>query len=158
MPCNDITEYLQLTLDRSDCIESFSLQKNTCGAPVGNALLINYVSGASPEEVMSKTTDELVPEFYEAKRLDQFLFTKQHFALREALAVYVGTNPGGKDQVFAVEKVEYSAEQTLISGLVKVDVLAEKVKSCGNCGCAAKKISKSQPSTSPEARKVLGYG
>ncbi|MEE8409448.1 MAG: hypothetical protein V3T05_07580 [Myxococcota bacterium] len=138
MPCNDISEYLKLTLDGSDCIESFSLQKNTCGAPVGNVLLINHVAGSSAEEVMSKSTADLVPEFYQVKRLDQFLLTKQHVALREALAVYVGMNPGGTDQVFAVEKIEHGAEQTVISGLLKVHVLAEKVEACGNCGCAAK--------------------
>src|SRR5262245_1477701 len=53
MPCNDVTERLEVRLDSGDCLKWFSLRKNTCGAPVGNPLLLSFVAHKSAQEIIA---------------------------------------------------------------------------------------------------------
>lgn len=139
MPCSDVTEYLQVTLNAEDQLLGYNLQKNTCGAPVGNELLLEYLHGMSVDALLTTTLTEVVPELDDAKRIDQFLLTKQFFALQSALRVYVGQDGGTLTDLFVVEKIDIGAEQVEISGLVKVDLIAEQIKACNNCKCSVKK-------------------
>ncbi len=136
MPCSDVTEWLELTLDQDDGVTDFVLQKDTCGAPVGNALLLEYIQGIDPQRLLDVSLLELVPTVHDARHLDQFLLSKQLYALQEALAVYTGVKSGGKGELFTVEKLEYGPANTVIKGLVRVDLITEKIRACGNCGCA----------------------
>ena len=144
MPCNEVSEYVQVTLDQADRLQSFALQKNTCGAPVGNALLLSYARNVTANELLGMSLLDLVPELYEARHLDQFLLNKQFIALQSAMAVYTGRASGGLDDLFVVESIVFEGNAARISGLLKVDVVADKIRACGNCGCK-KKATETDP-------------
>ena len=138
MPCSDVTEYLQLSLDHRERLRTFALRKNTCGAPVGDEqLLLHYVCGYPAAHVARSSMHELVPDF-ELKRLnDQFVLYKQLLSVQAALLAYEGRAAADRDALFALERVEYDdSANAQISGLVKVDLVTAKIRACSNCCCA----------------------
>lgn len=134
MPCNDVTELVELDLDGLGRVEELSVQKQTCGAPVGNAGLLRYTRGLLPEQIIDHTLAALVPDLNEAKQLDQFLLAKELIALQSALAVYLGAEAGSPGSPFALASVEHGARRTRIAGLLRVDLATEQIRACGNCG------------------------
>jgi len=138
MPCSDVTEYCQVDLDNEGRVVALSLRKNTCGAPVGNALLLSYVKERAADEVLGATLRTFIPQVHQARHLDQFLLGKQLYALQSAIAVYLGSASGGKDDPFVVERIEHGPDRTHIAGLLRVDLATEQIRACGNCGCASR--------------------
>ena len=150
MPCDDVTERLVLTLDAQERIESFSLSKNTCGAPVGNALLMVYVGGRPAEDLLNRRLPELVPEVNQARTLDQFLLTKQYHALRCCLEAYLGKAGAGTDDLFTIATLEFGETGTKIEGLLRVDLMVERIPACGHCGSRA--VNGTSNTAGPKAR------
>lgn len=136
MPCNDISELIELRLDAGERLDRFSLQKDTCGAPVGRPLLAPYVHGRRPEEILASTLAQLVPESDHTRQLDRFVLTKQLHALQAALAAYTGRAAAGLGDPFVVERIDYSSDETVIRGLLRIDLPTAAIKPCGGCGSA----------------------
>lgn len=150
MPCNDVTELLELTLDADDRVTAYSLSKNTCGAPVGGRLeLMSFIAGRHVDQLCDRTLLQVLEEATgerwggepEGSRsgppkinfVNEFMLQKQLGALQRALAVYRGAAPGGKDDAFAVASIDFDGEETRIVGLLRVDILTEEIEACGGC-------------------------
>ena len=134
MPCKDITELLEVVLDDTERLKDYRFSKRTCGQGVGAAaLLIDQLRGRPADELLRKTAQEFLAEFPIADPLEEFLSLKHLFAIQGALEVYAGFESGAKQSAFAVAGVEYGDDETRISGRIEVDILTDKIKSCGGC-------------------------
>jgi hypothetical protein len=143
MPCSDVTEVLQLTLDPADSLRGYSLIKRTCGRAVGEQSLIHpWASGMTPEEILAADLDDFLDANPTDDEAEQFLLLKHFFALRSGLEVLIGQSSGGADDACAVDTLIFGEEGTEFIGQLRVDILTEQVKSCGRCGkgCGAKRI------------------
>lgn len=135
MPCKDVTEVLEVVLDADDALKDYRFSKRTCGQGVGAAsLLIDQLRGRPMQELLHKTAQEFLSEFPIPDPIEEFLSLKHLFAIQGALEVYAGISSGTKQSAFAVGGVEYGEDETRINGRIEVDILTEKIKSCGGCG------------------------
>lgn len=142
MPCNDITEVLEVVLDADDRLKDYALAKRSCGRGVGVAsLLIDQLGGRTLDELLHKTAEEYLTEFPIEDETEEFLSLKHLFAIQGALEVLTGTEPGGKDDAFAAGEIVYDADGTRINGLIAIDAVTERIKACGNCrSCGGTKV------------------
>lgn len=139
MPCSDVTEVLEVVLDAGDRLKEYTFSKRTCGQGVGaESLLIDQLQGRSLDELLNKTAEEFLSEFPIADPLEEFLSLKHLFAIQGALEVYVGREPGGKADAFAASGIDYGEDETRITGRIAVDIVTEKIESCGGCSSCGK--------------------
>ena len=137
MPCNDITETIQVVLDEDGCLADYALAKRTCGQAVGVAnLLLPLLRGQSVDELLACTPEGLFAEHPPRESIEEFLGLKHLFALQSALEVLTGKAPGRKDDPCPVAAVSFEDGQTVIDAQILIDALTDKIKSCGGCkGC-----------------------
>ncbi len=150
MPCDDVTELLELTLDTDDRVTAYALAKNTCGAKVGGQLeLMSFIAGRHIDELRDRTllqvleasTGECWREEPEGGRsappkrnvINELMLQKQLGALQRALAVYRGVEAGGKSDAFALASIDFDGVETHIVGLLRVDLLTAEIQACGGC-------------------------
>ena len=134
MPCEDVTEVLDLVLDAEDRVESFTLQKQTCGAPVGSRLsLLDFVAGRPAGELIDRSLTQVLPDDLSVKFIDEFMLTKQLGALQGAIGVYLGRAAGGLGEAFVFDGIDFDGERTQISGLLRFDILTAEIEACGGC-------------------------
>lgn len=137
MPCKDVTELLEVVLDQNENLKTYTFSKRSCGQGIGSqSLIIDQLAGRSLNELMFKTADEFLDEFPIEDSTEEFLSLKHLFAIQGALEVYTGAEPGGVNDAFAASGIDYDVKETIISGRISVDIVTEKIKSCGGCsGC-----------------------
>lgn len=134
MPCKDVTELIAVTLDGEDRLESYSFAKRTCGKAIGGeALLLDALRGRSLDELLEITADSFLTEFPPSDEIDEFLGLKHLFAIQGALEVLTGREPGGVDAFFAAGEVTYGENETVVKGRISVELVTQKIKSCGGC-------------------------
>ena len=158
MPCKDITELLEVVLDADECLKNYAFSKRTCGQGIGvSDLLIDQLRGRTLNELLFITAEEFLTEFPIPDSIEEFLSLKHLFAIQGALEVYTGAEPGGVNDAFAAAGIEYGADEISIRGRISVDVVTEKIKSCGGCkGCGKssprpKRKRKAKPAESVKA-------
>jgi len=144
MPCSDITETLQVTVDAEDCLKDYWLAKRSCGQGVGaGSLLIDQLGGRSVDTLLTADAETFLTEFPIQDELEEFLSLKHFFAIQSALEVLTGKTPGRKDDPCAAAEIAYENGDTIIDARISIDVVTEKIKSCGNCkGCGTKRSPK----------------
>lgn len=151
MPCKDVTELLEVVLDEDEYLKAYTFSKRSCGQGIGSqSLIIDQVVGRSLNELLFKTADEFLDEFPIDDPTEEFLSLKHLFAIQGALEVYTGAEPGGVNDAFAASGIDYDVDETIITGRISVDIVTEKIKSCGGCsGCSTTRPKKKK-------RKVVG--
>jgi hypothetical protein len=140
MPCNDITEVIQIVLDESDRLVNYALSKRTCGQAVGvENLLLPLLKGRSVDELLACTPEGLFAKHPPRESIEEFLGLKHLFALQSALEVLTGKAPGRKDDPCPVAAVSYEEGRTIIDAQIVIDAITDKIKSCGGCkGCGTR--------------------
>ncbi len=134
MPCSDVTEIIQVTLDADERLQDYYLAKRTCGQGVGAGnLLIEQFRGRTTDELLAYDAERYLAEFPVADELEEFLSLKHFFAIQSVLEVLVGKKPGGKDDPCAAAEIAYENGRLVIDGQIAVDLVTEKIKACGNC-------------------------
>jgi hypothetical protein len=144
MPCSDVTELIQVTLGSDERLEDYYFSKRTCGQGVGSGnLLIEQFRGRTVEEILAYDAERYTTEFPVEDELEEFLGLKHFFAIQSVLEVLVGKEPGGKSDPCAAAEISYEDGRLVIDGQIAVDLVTEKIKSCGNCrGCGKSKKPK----------------
>jgi hypothetical protein len=142
MPCNDITEIIQVVLDEQDCLKAYTFTKRTCGQGVGVAsLLLDQLKGRRVDDILECDAQRFLTDYPVEDELEEFLSLKHLFAVQGALEVLVGRESGGPEDVCAAAEIIYDAGECTIEAEIKVDVLTDKIKSCGGCvGCGVTKV------------------
>ncbi len=141
MPCNDVTELLEVVLDGEDRLKAYKFLKRTCGQGVGAAsLLIEQLEGRSLDELLNKTAGDFLAEFPIFDEIEEFLSLKHLFAIQGALEVLTGRESGDQNAAFAATGITYGEDETCIEGRIAVDVITEKIAACGGCAsCGSEK-------------------
>lgn len=143
MPCQDVTEVLEVTLDADDCLESYAFNKRTCGQGVGQAsLLEDWLKGRPASYFLTAQAAAFLEEFEITDSLEEFLTLKHLFAIQGALEVLTGAEPGGVNDAFTASSIEFEEDRTVIRGEISIDIVTDKIRSCGGCGGCGKKSSR----------------
>jgi NifU-like protein involved in Fe-S cluster formation len=140
MPCNDVTEVLSITLDPDDRIIHYSLIKETCGGAVGNSsLLRKWVENRSASDVLKAQPEDIMAAIPTRNTTWEFLTLKHLFALQTGLQAFLGEQSASLNDSCVVDTVETTPKGIQFIALIKVDVLTEKIESCGGCGSCGTK-------------------
>ena len=135
MPCQDITETLEVALDANDCLESYAFNKRTCGQGIGQAaLLLDWLKGRPASYFLTAQADGFLEEFGVTDSLEEFLTLKHLFAIQGAVEVLTGAAPGGINDAFTAASIEFEDDRTVIRGEISIDIVTDKIKACGGCG------------------------
>jgi len=70
--------------------------------------------------------------------LEEFLALKHLFAIQATLEVLTGREPGGPDDACAAAEISYDGSDMIIDARISVELVTEKIKSCGNCKLCGK--------------------
>lgn len=139
MPCNDVTEIIQLTLDADDRLTSYALNKKTCGRGIGAAaMMLEAFAGKTADELLAWEAEDYCHAFPTDDPLLEFLQLKHLFAVQAAIGVLTGSHSGGPASSCPVAEIRYDGGEILIEAHIPVDLLTEKIRACGRCkGCGA---------------------
>lgn len=141
MPCNDVTELIQVVLDKDDRLKDYRFAKRTCGQGVGaESLLIDQLRGMHMRELLDITAESFLAAHPIEDDIEEFLSLKHLFAVQGALEVLTGKEPGRKGDPFAAGEIIHDEGETIINGRIVVDLMTEKIKACGGCAsCGSEK-------------------
>ncbi len=143
MPCSDVTEVLSLRLDEGEHLLSYTLHKRTCGRGVGDSgLLAGRLSGKTAAEILELSGETW--EFGTTDEVEQFLELKHLFGLQAGLRALLGQEAAGASDPVSASRVAFEEQELLFEAELSVDILTERIESCGRCkGCAslAKKVA-----------------
>lgn len=156
MPCQDVTELLEVTLDANDCLESYAFSKRTCGQGVGStSLLLDWLKGRPADYFFTAQADAFLEEWDITDPIEEFLTLKHLFAIQGALEVLMGRESGGLNDSFTAAAIEFEEDRTMIRGEISIDILTDKIKACGNCGsCGTNTPRRQRKKKSPGAAVV----
>lgn len=144
MPCSDVTELLQAVLGDDDRLLRYRFVKRTCGQGVGaDSLLEEVLVGKTVDEVLAIAPEEFLESYPPVEAIEEFLGLKHLIAVQSVLEVLVGRSPGGAEDICAAAEIAYEQGETTIDAVIKVDLVTERIKSCGGCrGCGTSKKKK----------------
>lgn len=140
MPCSDVTELVRVVLDAEDRLKDYSFVKRTCGQSVGAAsFIIDQLRGKTTEQLLAFGADDILAEVEPAEEIEEFLCLKHFFAVQVTLEVLTGAQSGAANDACAAAEISFADDELIIEARLRVDLLTEKIKSCGNCGSCGKK-------------------
>lgn len=142
MPCSDVTELITVTVGADDTLVEYRFNKRTCGQGVGaDSLLIEQLAGRRVDDLLAIDAETFLAEHPVELQIEEFLSLKHLFAVQSALEVLCGKEPGGKDDPCAAATMTVEPDGSVVlEGRIAVDLVEEKIKSCGSCkGCGTKK-------------------
>ncbi len=135
MPCTDITDRLELTVDSDDRIIGYSLNKLTCGGSVGEEHMIaQWLIGKNVDEVIKTPVDS----FHASLRttisdIGEYLALKHFIAVQTGLAVMMGEKAGRLEDDCTVECIEYNGTHTTLIVHINVNLITDKIVACNSC-------------------------
>lgn len=137
MPCNDVTERIEVLFDNEDRLLSYDLRKRTCGRPVGKCSLLETVlTGMLLEDIAAMTPFTLIRRYIPQTRTGTFLALKHLFAVQAACAVISGAAPGGPGDPCAAAEITFEDGLSRFTGLIRVDIVLQNITACDLCsGC-----------------------
>ena len=135
MTCNDITERIEIILDRDDRLKSYSLTKETCGGAVGiESLLLESLHGKSIDYLLDVNDSENQKEHRPENHAEEFLRLKHIIAIKSALSVYTGISAGGVKDTCTIASVDHNGDDTIIDAQIDILLMTERIKACAHCG------------------------
>lgn len=136
MPCDDVSEFVEVELDDRECLVAYRIAKLSCGKSVGaQSLLLARFAGQTVSDLLRIDPATFLPEAPVRNSVEEFLTLKHLFALQAALGAYVGDDAAGASAPFAVASVAFSELGTVIHGQLSIDMVTDKIRACGACGC-----------------------
>lgn len=144
MPCDDVTEILQVVLDDGNHLLGYALSKRSCGRAVGEkALLLDELGGRHDEDILALDPEVFADPNGNLDDAEFVLRFKHLLAVQGGLRVIAGQEPGGAGNPIRVGQVTWDNGELILDAVISVDVITEQIESCGRCkGCAglAKKV------------------
>jgi hypothetical protein len=144
MPCSDVTELIEVAVDGEDRLRSYRFIKRTCGQGVGaDSLLEEQLCGRTVPELIAIAPQDFLDDYPTAEPIEEFLGLKHLIAVQSALEVLTGAAAGGPEEICAAAEISFDGDLTILNGRIAVDLVTEKIESCGGCkGCGKKKRKK----------------
>lgn len=146
MPCSDVTELIRIELDEADRLAQYRFVKRTCGQGVGaDSLILSAIQGKPAEEIIAIDPDAFMDAHPVEEDIEAFLTLKHLIAVQGALEVLLGRASGGPGELCAAAEVGYEEGHTTLDARISVDLVTEKIQSCGNCkGCGKNRKPKAR--------------
>jgi hypothetical protein len=139
MPCKDVTEMITVCVDAEDRLKEYRFIKRTCGQGVGlDILLIEQLRGKTLDEILAIPVETFLDTYPAEEELEEFLALKHLIAVQSAIEVLTGKTSGGAKEMCAAAEIQFEDGETVIEARINVDLVTEKIKSCGNCGGCGK--------------------
>ncbi len=141
MPCNDLNEYLRVTVSEDGHLEEYRYVKAHCGRGVGDAsFLLDALRGLSVEEVLALSPES--PTFINpADSREAFLYKKHLAGLQAALRVLTGREACGPDSACAAARIECEETRTVLTARISMNTPAAPIPPChSTCRSAAPAI------------------
>lgn len=139
MPCDDVTEILELTLDEHDRLACYRLRKRTCGRAVGEEdLLLAELAGQPETAILALDAEDFANATGTTDEAEYVLRLKHVFALQGALRALTGLAPAGGQAPIRAATIGYDGQGTTLEAVLSIDVITEQIKACGRCrGCGS---------------------
>jgi len=138
MPCNDITDYVEITIGSDDRVTDYALHKRTCGGAVGEENLIGpWLFKRTAAQVVETDLDVFHAKLRTKNDLKEYLALKHFLCVKSALLIWMGRESGGVEDHCTVEAIEYGPEGVEIAAHVDVKGLTDEIEACKNC-CGSK--------------------
>jgi hypothetical protein len=136
MPCNDVTELIEVSLGPDNRLKSYSLRKICCGQTIGpESLLVDYLRDKTIPEILELDPHTLHLDSPPHSDIEKFLRQKHLVALKLTLEAFSGTQPGGgKDAVCQIARINYGNDGVEIEAEIPVAIVTKMIKACGFCG------------------------
>lgn len=146
MPCNDVTELIRVEIDDADCLRGYRFIKRTCGQGVGaDSLIIEALAGQSVDAILAIAPETFLERYGIQDSLEEFLTLKHLIAVQSALEVLTGRAHGGPGELCAAAEIVFDAGETVLEARISVELVAERIASCGNCkGCGKQRKPRKQ--------------
>lgn len=137
MPCKDVTEIIRVVVDDADVLTSYRFVKRTCGQGVGaDTLLEAQLVGQTVDAILAIAPEDFIAQWPVEEEIEEFLNLKHLIAVQSALEVLIGRADGGPNQICAAAEISYENGEAVLDARISVDLVTEKIKSCGGCkGC-----------------------
>ncbi len=137
MPCSDVTELIRIELDDADRLVRYRFIKRTCGQGVGaDTLILSAIEGRTAQDIIAIDPGDFLEEHPVEEEIEEFLTLKHLIAVQGALEVLLGIAHGGPGEMCAAAEIGYEDGLTTLDARISVDLVTEKIQSCGNCkGC-----------------------
>jgi hypothetical protein len=141
LPCSDVTEVLSVTIDHNDRLLDYALNKMTCGGAVGEAPRVKeYLKNYPLAEIINMSAEEFLSYHQTNDVLEEFFYLKHFFAVQGALKVFFGQETGSQTSPTILREVIHTETGVELFLELKIDILTEKIQSCGRCvGCGTKR-------------------
>ena len=141
MPCDDITDVLELWFDENDRLEDYALTKRTCGAQVGHQAFLMPLLGNMEIETLARSDyDLLLPHVDTLSDEENFIAFKHFIAVKEAANALIGNSD--PDSAFTLSVAAHEHRGLFARGFVSVSRIEGTIKACGKCrSCGSRKKS-----------------
>ena len=139
MPCNDVTEIIQIAVDADDRLTAYAFTKKSCGQAVGAlSLLSDHLPGKTINEILEIAPEFFLQQYTATEEIEEFLALKHLIAVQCALEVLTGKESGGPNDLCSAAEISFAEGNTELIAHLAVDLITEKIRSCGGCGtCGA---------------------
>lgn len=136
MPCNDVTEILELTLDADDRVIDYSLNKQTCGGSVaGRGLVRDWVKGKDAAFILSLAPAQILADSDNPDPTWEYLRLKHLFSIQSALREYAGGDSDSERRRFVeILTIDFGADGARLTARLNVEVITDEIQACGRCG------------------------
>ena len=135
MPCEDITEILQIKINNENRVFDYSLIKKTCGGKVGSDKpILGWLQKLTADEILKTTPSGFMNDHEFEDEISEYIYLKNYLAVKNGIAIMLGIESGGKADFCTVDSIKYGPKAMILTGFIKIDALTEEIKACGNCG------------------------
>lgn len=134
MPCNDISEIIQISVNAQDELTDYAFMKKSCGQGVGaQSLLSDHLPGKTIPQILDIAPQSFLQQYISEEPIEEFLALKHLIAVQSALEVLTGEESGGPQDLCSAAEIIYEQGNTQLTAHLSVDLITDKIKSCGGC-------------------------
>lgn len=140
MPCLDITERLEITLDAENRLVDYKLAKLSCGVDIGSqSLLLEALAGLTSDKIILISPQIFINELDIHDNEMRFIYLKHLLAIQVLLETYIGKRQGSADSKCTIESIEQNDSGIEIKSLIKLAIPVDEIEPCGCYNCKDKK-------------------
>jgi hypothetical protein len=134
-----VTELIRVVLDEEDRLRDYRFVKRTCGQGVGmDRLIAGVLTGKKTAEILAIAPEDFIASQPATEAIEEFLALKHLIAVQSALEVLTGHSAGRAGDMCAAADISFEDGETVLDARIRVDLVTERIQSCGNCkGCGS---------------------
>lgn len=146
MPCNNISDVLEMTIGDDDRITSYSLTKLSCGGAVpGTRTIKKWLTNITIDELLVVEPDQFLDAHPTDDEVLEYLLLKHFFSARAGAAAILGKEPFGAEDFCTIESISQTPEGLKARASIRIDAITDEIKGCGRCCGSKNPIPRKKP-------------